>query len=83
MKTKTIGALMTAITGFVYGLPAIVFFILGSLFLAGKGTYRLELFGGVGRQMIDPAWGYILLVAGIMLIAVPMASGILTLRTRS
>jgi hypothetical protein len=79
MDKKTTGMIATIASVLLCGCPGIFLCLFGALTAAGQGTYTL----GSDIGSLDPTVGYVLLCLSLILIAIPIVVGVVTLRKKS
>ena len=82
MDKKTVGIIATVATSLLCGCPGLVFCIGGALTAVGLGTYQADLLGLGGTGKTPPLYGVGGLCLGIILIAIPIVVGVVTLRNK-
>jgi hypothetical protein len=78
MDKKTTSMIATIASVLLCGCPGIFLCLFGALTAAGQGTYTL----GSDIGSLDPTVGYVLLCLSLILIAIPIVVGVVTLRKK-
>ncbi len=82
MDKRTTGIVATIVTVLFCGLPGCCLLIFGAVTAAGVMPYSTE-FNGITDSGTTPTWvGYILLCLAVLLIAIPIVVGFVTLRKK-
>jgi hypothetical protein len=79
---KTTGIIATVVTSLLCGCPGLFLCLGGALTAAGVGTYTTEILGTNSAGRTPPLYGFGGLCLGIVLIAIPIVVGVLTLRNK-
>jgi len=74
MDRRTTGLIATIATALLCGCPGLFVCLFGALTAAGQGTFN--------NQSLSPSIGFVLLCLSLLLIAIPIVVGVVTLRTR-
>jgi hypothetical protein len=82
VERKTVGIILTVATTLLCACPGLFCCLFGVITAAGQGTYDQQLFGRTGAGSIPPAYGWVLVVAGALLVLIPVIVGIITARTK-
>lgn len=67
--------IVTVATALLCGCPGIFICLFGALTAAGQGTFN--------NTSLDPAVGFVLLCLSLILIAIPIVVGVVTLRKKT
>ena len=78
MNNKTTGIVATVATAVLCGCPGLFLCLFGALSAAGRGTFT----GPFSRGTIHPFIGLGLMCFSLILIAIPVVVGFLTLRNK-
>ena len=78
MDKKTTGIIATIASVVLCGCPGIFLCIFGAATALGGGTMTL----GETTQPMDPTYGYVFLCLSVLLIAIPIVVGFVTLRKK-
>lgn len=80
MDKRTLGIILTVVTVLFCGCPGIFLCLMGGLTAAGLGTYTTDVLGTTGAGEMPTGYGYGMLCAGILGVAIPIVIGIVMLR---
>jgi hypothetical protein len=78
MNNKTTGIIATIAAAVLCGCPGLFLCLFGGLSAIGRGTFS----GALGRRPIHPVIGLGLMCLALILIAIPIVVGFLTLRDK-
>ncbi len=83
MENKTAGIIATVAATLLCGCPGVAACLFGALSAAGLGAYTSDIVGTQASGRVSTGTGIGFLCAGLVLIAIPIVVGFLTLRTKS
>jgi len=82
MEKKTTGIIATVATVLLCGIPGLCLCLFGGLAAAGILPYTTEFGGQTSSGTVPPTWGYAGICLALILIAIPVIVGIVTLRKK-
>jgi formate hydrogenlyase subunit 3/multisubunit Na+/H+ antiporter MnhD subunit len=81
-KTKTGGIIGTAAAVLLCGCPGLCLCLFGALTAANMSTYTTEIGNTLGTGVMPQWTGFAMLCGAIIMIAIPVVVGFLTLRDK-
>jgi uncharacterized membrane protein len=82
MEKRTIGIIATIATALLCGCPGLFLCAFGAWGATGTLPYTTEVNGMNGSGMLPPTVGFVVLCLALILIAIPIIVGIVTLRQK-
>ncbi|MFZ6030704.1 MAG: hypothetical protein ACOYYS_23610 [Chloroflexota bacterium] len=80
MDKRTIGIIATVVTVLCCGCPGLTFCLSGVMTLLGFGTYNISVPGSSSSGQTPPVYGLLFLCLAVILVAIPVIVGVVTLR---
>jgi hypothetical protein len=78
VEKRTLGIILTVVTVLFCGCPGLGLCLAGGITAAGYGNYAMDLQGRSG--VLPTGYGYGMLCAGLIAVAIPIVIGIVMLR---